>query len=141
MVIEEVLKKNFCDWVILIQATNIFLKSEYLNKAVEKLVKYKEYDTLLSVVNSKYFIWGNKNKKNKNQIISKNYNFKYRPRSQDFKNQEYIENGSFYIFNRKKFLIKKNRLYGKITYFEMPKVSILEIDDNEDLKLVRKLKN
>ena len=93
----------------------------------------------MSVVSSKFFIWQNKN--NKNEIFSKNYNYKKRPRSQDIRNKEYIENGSFYIFYKKNFLKYKNRLHGKITFYKMPKISLIEIDDNEDLKLVKKLKN
>ena len=69
----------------------------------------------------------------------KNYNYKKRPRSQDIKDKEFIENGSFYIFSRKNFLKTKNRLHGKITYFEMPKESIFELDEIEDLKIIKKL--
>jgi len=139
IVIEEVLKKNNCDLVILIQATNLFLKSHHLDKAIKKMIFQKKYSCLLSVVSSKFFIW--QSKVDQNEIFSKNYNYKKRPRSQDIKNKEYIENGSFYIFYRKNFLKYRNRLHGKITLYKMPKISLIEIDDNEDLKLVKKLKN
>jgi len=86
-------------------------------------------------VKSKYFIW----QRHKDLIVSKNYGLKKRPRSQDIKENEFIENGSFYIFNRKKFLKSKNRLHGKITYFEMPKESIFELDEKEDLHIIKKL--
>ena len=136
MVIEEFLKKYSCDYLVLIQATNLFIKSEYLDKAINKLIKnIKKYDSLLSVVSSKYLIWKKKN----NRIISSNYDIKKRPRSQDIKQIEYIENGSFYIFKRKNFIKSKNRLHGKITYFEMPKESIFEVDEKEDLKMIKKL--
>ena len=139
IVVNEVLKKNDCDLVVLIQATNLFLKSHHLDEAINKIISQKIYCCLLSVVSSKFFIWQNKN--NKNEIFSKNYNYKKRPRSQDIRNKEYIENGSFYIFYKKNFLKYKNRLHGKITFYKMPKISLIEIDDNEDLKLVKKLKN
>lgn len=137
IVVEEILKKENFDLVILIQATNLFLKSYHLDKAIKKLIFQKKYNSLLSVVSSKFFIWQNNNK---NEIFSKNYNLKKRPRSQDIKDKEYIENGSFYIFYKKNFLKYKNRLHGKITYYKMPKISLIEIDDNEDLLLVKKLK-
>ena len=137
IVVEEILKKENFDLVILIQATNLFLKSYHLDKAIRKLIFQKKYNSLLSVVSSKFFIWQNNNK---SEIFSKNYNFKKRPRSQDIKDKEYIENGSFYIFYKKNFLKYKNRLHGKITYYKMPKISLIEIDDNEDLLLVKKLK-
>jgi len=137
IVVEEILKKENFDLIILIQATNLFLKSYHLDKAIKKLIFQKKYNSLLSVVSSKFFIWQNNNK---NEIFSKNYNFKKRPRSQDIKDKEYIENGSFYIFYKKNFLKYKNRLHGKIAYYKMPKISLIEIDDNEDLLLVKKLK-
>jgi|TARA_Y100000294_G_scaffold1051_1_gene1258 N-acylneuraminate cytidylyltransferase len=136
ILIKEFLKKYSCDYLVLIQATNLFIKSKYLDKAIYKLIKNtKEYDSLLSVVSSKYLIW----RKKKNCIFSHNYDYKKRPRSQDIKQIEYIENGSFYIFKRKNFLKSKNRLHGRITYFEMPKETIFEIDEKEDLKVVKKL--
>ena len=111
-------------------------KTKYIDLAIKKLVKNKKkYDSLLSVVKSKYFIW----KRNKDLIISKNYSLKRRPRSQEIKDNEFIENGSFYIFSRNKFLKLKNRLHGKITHFEMPKESIFELDEKEDFCIISKL--
>mgnify|MGYP001175762085 CR=1 FL=1 len=136
IVIGEFLKNNFCDYLVLIQATNLFIKAKHIDLAIKKLINNrKKYDSLLSVVKSKYLMW----QQNKDLIISKNYNYKKRPRSQDIKNKEFIENGSFYIFKRKNFLKTKDRLHGKITYFEMPKESIFELDEKEDLKIVKKL--
>ena len=136
IVVEEFLKNNYCDYLVLIQATNLFIKTKYIDLAIKKLVKNKKkYDSLLSVVKSKYFIW----KRNKDLIISKNYSLKRRPRSQEIKDNEFIENGSFYIFSRNKFLKLKNRLHGKITHFEMPKESIFELDEKEDFRIISKL--
>ena len=50
-----------------------------------------------------------------------------------------VENGSFYIFYSKNFLKYKNRLHKKIGTYEMEKESIIEIDDYDDLKIVKKL--
>ena len=136
VIIKEFLKKNICDYLVLIQATNLFIKTEYINFAIKKIIKnQKKYDSLLSVVKSKYLVW----QKNKSLVNSKNYNFNKRPRSQDIKDKEFIENGSFYIFKRKNFLKFNNRLHGKITFFEMPKDSIFELDEKEDLNLIKKL--
>ena len=136
IVVEEFLKNNICDYLVLIQATNLFIKTKYIDLAIKKLINNKKkYDSLLSVVKSKYFIW----QRYKDLIVSKNYGLKKRPRSQDIKENEFIENGSFYIFNRKKFLKLKNRLHGKITYFEMSKESIFELDEKEDLQIIKKL--
>ena len=51
----------------------------------------------------------------------------------------YVENGSFYIFYKDKFLKYKNRLHGKIGVYKMPVESIHEIDTKEDLRIVKKL--
>ena len=134
IVIKEFLLKNTCDYLVLIQATNPFLKYKYLDEAIVKILN-KKYDSLVSVVNTKFFIW----KKINDLCIPSNYILSNRPRTQDIKDKQLIENGSFYIFKRKNFLKYKNRLHGKITYYEMPKESLFEIDDKNDLKIVRKL--
>ena len=79
-------------------------------------------------------------KKKSNKIIPINYSPRNRPRSQNFKNY-FVENGSFYIFKSKKFLKIKNRINGKLGYYEMSKKSFYEIDDKKDLQIVKKLKN
>ncbi len=137
IVINEFLKSNICDYLVLIQATNVFLKAIYLDKALKKMLENPKFGSLVSVVNTKFFIWEKKNKLCK----SLSYKLNKRPRSQDIKDKQLIENGSFYIFKRKNFLKSQNRLHGNITYFEMPKESLFEIDDLNDLSLVRKILN
>ena len=137
IVINEFLKSNDCDYLVLIQATNVFLQTIHLDKALKKMIENPKFDSLLSVVNTKFFIW----QKNNQVCKSLNYKLNRRPRSQDIKDKQLIENGSFYIFKRQNFLKSQNRLHGKITYFEMPKESLFEIDDQNDLNLVRKILN
>ena len=83
---------------------------------------------------SDFFIWTKKNEK-----FSANYNFKNRPMRQMIK-EKFLENGSFYIFNSKKFLKKKCRLFGKIGCFVMDKIYSFQIDDYGDVKLIEKIK-
>ena len=104
-----------------------------LDKAIKKFISSKA-DTLISVINFANFIW----KKDKKTIRPYNYNPLNRPRSQKF-NNFVMENGSFYIFRRNKYLKYKNRIHGKVTFFEMPKKSFFDIDTKEDLKIVRSL--
>lgn len=133
VVMEEFLKTyNQFDIIVFVQLTNPFIKSVHLDKAIKKFKKFK-YDSLLSVVKSKSFLW--KNKKITNSI---NYNFRKRKMSQNL-NGYFVENGSFYIFYSKNFLKYKNRLHKKIGTYEMEKSSIIEIDDYEDLKIAKKL--
>lgn len=134
--IKEFIKEisNF-DVLILLQCTNIFITKEDLKKAINKFLVNK-YDSMLSVVKSNHFLWKITNKKN---IKPLNYNPKKRPRSQNFK-KNLAENGSFYIFKKNGFLKNNCRLFGKIGYYIMKKESAHEIDTNEDLKIIKKLK-
>ena len=135
IVVSEFLKKNRCDILILLQLTNIFIAADELDKAIKKFIQNR-YDSMISLVKFDKFIW----KKKSNKIIPINYNPRNRPRSQNFKNY-FVENGSFYIFKSKKFLKIKNRINGKLGYYEMGKKSFYEIDDKKDLQIVKKLKN
>ena len=46
-----------------------------------------------------------------------------------------LENGSFYIFNKKGFLKSKNRLFGKIGSYIVDKIYSHDIDEILDLKI------
>ena len=133
-VITEYLKnsQDNADIIILLQVTNPFVKKNHLDKAISNFLRHK-FDSMFSAVKSNYFIW-----KKKNNLESINYNYKKRPRSQNF-DKYYIENGSFYIFYRKNFYKFKNRLHGKIGIYEMEKETIHELDDFKDLKIINKL--
>lgn len=136
LVISEFLVNYKCDILVLIQATNIFLKDGDLDNAINKFIENRDsIDCLLSVVKTKYLIWRNTDK----GFFSHNYDYLNRPRSQNISDAEYIENGAFYIFERENFLKHKNRLHGRIGYYEMSKESLFEIDDPEDLISVGKL--
>ena len=58
VVISEFIKQKNVDIVVLVQATNPFIKNIYLDQALEILINQK-LDSLLSVVKSKNFIWKN----------------------------------------------------------------------------------
>lgn len=134
-VLLEVLK-NFEMFKIayLIQATSPLLKSNDLIKSF-LIFKRQKNDSLLSVYNSHVFLW----KKINNKLLPINYNYKKRARRQDMEEQ-FVENGAFYIFNVKKFIKIKNRIFGKIGYYKMDKYRSYEIDTLEDFKIVELLK-
>jgi CMP-N,N'-diacetyllegionaminic acid synthase len=134
--IREFINKNSdFDIMILLQCTNIFITKKDLKKAINKFLINK-YDSMLSVVKTNHFLWKITNKINAKPI---NYNPKKRPRSQNLKNN-LAENGSFYIFKKNGFLKNNCRLFGSIGYYIMNKESNHEIDTNEDLKIVKRLK-
>jgi len=114
--------------IVLLQATSPMRSSNDILRCIKKYEK-KKLDSIFSVFKEKNFLW----KQNNNQLISISFNFKNREKSQDMK---YIfhENGAIFIFNSKKFLEAKNRIFKKFDYFEMKKVNSIDIDTKEDLK-------
>ena len=70
--------------------------------------------------------------------IKSNYNLNKRPIRQKLK-KTILENGSFYIFNSKLFLKYKNRLFGNIGFYLMEKYKGFQIDNLEDLYLIKLL--
>ena len=130
----EFIKNINYENIFFIQATNVFLNTTIINKAISHFIN-KGFDSLLSVIEGKNFSWMEKN----NKFKAINYDYMNRPLRQKNKKKYYIENGSFYIFKKKGFIKNKNRLYGKIGFFEMNQKSYFDIDDYEDLNIVKKL--
>jgi N-acylneuraminate cytidylyltransferase len=89
------------------------------------------YDSLLSVVREKKFMWSDSGK-------PINYNPKSRPRRQDFKGI-LIENGAFYITKRVILENVGSRLGGKIGMYEMDVRAAVEIDEVDDWNKVESL--
>lgn len=134
--ISEFLDDNIYDLIYFIQLTNLFIKSDDINKSLKQFKK-ERLDSMLSVVKSDKFIW----KKNQNNYEPINYDLAKRPLKKIEKKNYYIENGSFYLFKRNGFLRHKNRLFGKMGVYEMIKESIFDIDEMNDLQIVKKIIN
>ncbi len=121
--------------IVLLQATSPLTTSIDIDKAIN-LYELEKYDSLLSVVRQKRFIWEKKG----NIAIPVNYDFNNRPRRQEFEGF-FVENGAIYITSRKKLLSTKNRLNGKIGFYEMPEYTYYEIDEEYDWYIVEMLLN
>ncbi|MCH8956834.1 acylneuraminate cytidylyltransferase family protein, partial [candidate division KSB1 bacterium] len=117
------------DLVIFLQCTSPLRKSGDIDAAVQKFVEEKA-DSLLSVSKSHQFFWEERG----GAARPVNYDYKKRPRRQDF-GQQYVENGSIYICKSRILKEHKNRLGDKIAMYEMEKWQAFEIDDAEDFKL------
>jgi YrbI family 3-deoxy-D-manno-octulosonate 8-phosphate phosphatase len=111
------------DIFILAQATSPFTTDIHFTEAIN-IYEKRNYDSLLTCVRSKKFIWSNKG-------VSKNYNYLDRPRRQNFSG-ELIENGAFYINTVENILKNKNRLSGNIGIYEMPEHTLIELDEKID---------
>ena len=118
------------DDVFFIQATSPLLTAQNLSGAWRK---YKNFDSMVSVVRQKRFIWHKKD----SCSIAQNYDFKSRPRRQDF-DGFLVENGAFYLSSRKKILESGCRISGNIGLYEMPEKTYFEIDEPEDWVIVEK---
>ena len=121
--------------VVGLQPTSPIRNKNDIDKAISLFVR-KKYDSLFTASKIKdFFTWTKKN----NKILPEYPELKKRKRRQDMKDL-YLENGSFYIFNKDEFLKTKERLFGKIGVYEMSKIHSFEIDDMIDTKIVNSLK-
>ena len=77
-------------------------------------------------------------KKKGKTLKSLTFNFKKRERSQKIE-KLIIENGAIFIFKIKKFLTYNNRICGKFDYFAMEENNSFDIDDIQDLRIVRNI--
>lgn len=118
------------DTFILVQATSPLTESQDFENALSQYIN-DHSDSLLTCVRTKQFIWND----NKKPI---NYNYKKRPRRQDF-NGTLIENGAFYINKVGKIQKHKNRLFGKISIYEMHEQKAIEIDEKNDWLIAENL--
>lgn len=132
VILEFINKNSFNedDFFFLVQATSPLTQTKDFDNAFEKL-KEDKADSLLTCVKTKRFYW------NENGTPY-NYDYKNRPRRQDFEGL-YLENGAFYINTIKNILKNKNRLSGKISIYEMPEFTSVEIDEEDDWIIAEKL--
>lgn len=122
----SVAKLNNDDLFILAQATSPLTTSNDIDSAIRQYL-YSGKDSLLSCVKSKRFYWNAEG-------TSINYDYKKRPRRQDFEGM-FMENGAFYINKVSNIIRDKNRLSGAIGIYEMPDYSSLELDEPADWKI------
>lgn len=111
------------DLLLLVQATSPFTQALDFDQAVSQLLK-ADYDSLLSCAKVKRFFWDVKGK-------PINYDNRNRPLRQHFEGS-FIENGAFYLHSIGGILKTKNRLGDKITVYEMPDYTALELDEDDD---------
>jgi len=108
---------------VLIQATSPFLQAKDITNGINQL-ENSGADSLLSCSSVKRFFWSKEGD-------SLNYNYKNRPRRQDF-DGTLMENGAFYINSVGNIIKHENRLCGKIEVYEMPEYTMTEIDEPDD---------
>lgn len=130
----EFAKAHKFDNIALIQATSPMLTGADLDNGFNAFA-VKDTDSVLSVVPQKRFIWALDNEGN---AIAQNYDFKNRPRRQDFE-EYYVENGAFYITSRKDLLATGCRLSGNVRISLMSEDTYYEIDEPSDWTVTESL--
>ena len=132
VMLEFIYKNNFRedDLFFLVQATSPLTQTEDFDEALKLFIKNKA-DSLLTCGRTKRFFWdGDAN--------SINYDFKNRPRRQDFYGL-FMENGAFYINSIGNIKRYKNRLSGKVSIYEMKEFTAIEIDEEDDWIIAEKM--
>lgn len=119
------------DNLVLVQVTSPLTERKDFEEALNKYNNEKP-DSLLSCVRTKRFVWDDSGK-------PINYDYKNRPRRQDFKGL-LVENGAFYISSIGNIVKNKNRISGQISVYEMDEYKYTEIDEEDDWILAEALK-
>jgi N-acylneuraminate cytidylyltransferase len=121
------------DVILLTQCTNPFVTSKDFDKVINFYYYFnRSIDSIISCAPFKRFLWDG------DFGVPLNYDFKNRPRRQDFKGC-LIENGAFYINCVKNILRDRCRLSGNIYCYEMPEWTQYEIDEPEDWEYIENL--
>ena len=118
------------DIFMLVQATSPLTQTKHFEEALGLYMENK-YDSLLSCVRNYRFFWNEDG-------TGKNYDYRKRPRRQDFDGQ-LMENGAFYINTIGGIKKYQNRLCGKIGIYEMPEYTATEIDEPTDWIIVENI--
>lgn len=132
VMLEYIESVNLSDDVtfMLVQATSPLTQTVHFEEAMS-MYNSGKYDSLLTCVKNYRFFWNEDG-------TSKNYDYRNRPRRQDFEGV-YMENGAFYINSVKNIKESKNRLSGKIGIYEMPEYTATEIDEPDDWTILESL--
>jgi len=120
------------DFVVLLQLTSPLRNTAIIDDCMKKILNEK-LDSVLTVCEDKHFIWTFKAGK-----LTANYNYKKRPRRQDYK-PNYRENGAVYVTKTDLLIKTKNRLAGKIGIVAMEPEDSMEIDSEFDFWLTEQL--
>ena len=120
------------DIIVILQNTSPFRNSKHIDDAISKFVK-GDFDSLISGFSADYFSW---NKMDDNSIIPVDFDPKKRPNRQE-KHRQFFENGAIFISKYSSFKKSKCRVSGKIGFYEMPMYLSYDINEKEDLQIIR----
>jgi len=126
---------GYVDLVIAPQVTSPLRGPEDIERGLRDFREQK-YDSMFSCsLSEDLFFW---EKLSDGALRSVNYDYRNRKRRQNI-SEQYIENGSFYLFKPEILRKYNNRLGGKIGMTKMEFWKMFEIDSMEDLKMCEAL--
>ncbi len=124
-------RQGLPDLVVFLQATSPLREPEDITGAIRQM-ESDQADSLLSCAPLEdCFIW----QPGSQGYISSNYDYRNRPRRQDL-GEQYLENGSIYLFTPEVLRRYNNRLGGKIAIFLMAGWKSTQLDKIELKSLV-----
>ncbi|XP_075154178.1 CMP-sialic acid synthase [Haematobia irritans] len=130
---EFLYNKPFVNRFALFQCTSVFLRLQYIDKAIQK---FRKHPCVFAVTRSHKLRW--KNLEN-NIVTPLNFDPKQRPRRQDWSG-ELEETGMFYFSNRN--LVQQNALQNeKCAVVEIDLKDSLEIDSMTDFQMAQCIAN
>jgi CMP-N,N'-diacetyllegionaminic acid synthase len=127
-------KMKSVDIIVGLQATNPIRESLDIENAINKFKRTKSDSLFSSSEIGNYFIW----KKIDKKLTSLNYDYKKRARRQNF-SEQFVENGSIYVFKPEILRKFNNRLGGKIEISLMENWKSFDIDTLDDFSLCETL--
>ncbi|MEW9550262.1 N-acetylneuraminate synthase family protein [Nonomuraea sp. NPDC050783] len=116
--------------VVLVQCTSAFIDPEDLSAAVRKVLD-GEADSVVSGLPTHEFLWTAAG-------AGVNHDPAVRPRRQD-REPQFRENGAFYVMRTAGLREHGHRFFGRTAVQPVPVQHAVEVDDPEDLELVRAL--
>jgi CMP-N-acetylneuraminic acid synthetase len=115
--------------VLQVHATNPFVGRNSLASAVEKVVSGDQCDSAFSVTRLQARLWTN-------DLEAVNHDPKVLLRTQDLA-PLFIENSSFYVFDRTVFMTSRNRIGSRPAKVEVSSLEAVDIDNPDDLEFAR----
>lgn len=131
-VIEDTLNKIEGEHFIQIHATNPLLRRETIEMGIQRYFEVLDSnDSVFSVTRTKKRFWDS-------NVQPMNHDPKAAPTTQDLEHW-FEENSCFYIFSREIFFKNNHRIGDRSLIFETPHLESIDIDEEHELELVKRL--
>ncbi len=122
------------DLIVFLQATSPLRRERDISEAIATL-EAEGADALFSAGPTHGFVWRRRGA----ELEALTYDYQARHRRQDLGGEDFLENGSIYVF--KPWVLRRlnNRLGGKIAVYPMDPLDSFQIDEPADLELFERL--